>query len=733
MSNLGAACRGLVLVSAFMGACDEAAPPPIDPPPVTPAVAPAPPEAPEAPLAKAPPTRAERIASIVARSVAPSEITSGDRGFEDAPLYDLELDYDDELSTYRGRETVDFVNAGPGPLTTLKFLMYPNTSALTEGASRNLSVRDVRVDGAPARFGMKGEHLDVTLPAPLPAGASAVVSMAFNGVVFRLPQSAADPQKMALDQLLGVLLDQGGKKGGYGVFAVGEDIVSLALWYPILVAHDEAGWDVAAGGAVGDVSYFDVSHVQATVTVADDVTVVATGIETGTTGEAGRTTHTFQAGAVREFTVQLSKTYDVARGSVDGVQVSSYFPRDARDAGERVLRHARDAVRVYQDLYGPYPYRELDLCAAPLVGGAGGVEFPGLVTIASMFYGTGSVNGMKPPVDLSKSKYMRETMEFVVAHEVAHQWWNAVVGSDSKRHPFVDEALANHSAVRYFEVVHGAAAADRQRDLQLRLGYQLARLTGARDRPVDLPTADYDGMLEYAATVYGKGALFFDAARAQVGPVAFDRFVRAYYRQFAFRIARPGDLVEGLALASTDPASMQALAERWLRGTHGDEDVGPLEISKVLQYLVGTISPAQLEALGLDPKLVALLDGEGIDELAKVLRSLLDPDAPAEQVDYAAILALTMQLLEGEEAEVRGLAQAAGRVLARRGGRIDMKDAPRVLLDVGREMVGDDKDARLMIDAADLLIQYMEAPDSTRDARPIRPRAGGRPPQPSGP
>ncbi len=724
MRNVGVGVLGLPLLSIFAIACQDPAPPPVAPQPASARAAPEKAQSPVvAPAPPAPPTRAERIAAIVARTLEPSEITKADRGFAKAPLYDLELDFDYDLSTYRGREKVDFVNTQRGPLTSLKFLMYPNTASLTEGASRNLSVRDVRVDGKPARYSMKGEHLDIELATPLPPGASAVVSMDFNGVVFRLPQGATDPQKMALDQILGMVLNQGERKGGYGVFATGEGITSLALWYPILVVHDEAGWDVAPGGAVGDISYFDVSHVEAVVTAPDDVMVVGTGIETKTTGEAGRTAHHFQAGAVREFTVQMSKSYDVARDIVDGVQVSSFFPRTQRDAGERVLKHARAAIRVYQDLYGPYPYRELDLCAAPLVGGAGGVEFPGLVTIASMFYGTGSVNGMKLPADVSKSKFMRETMEFVVAHEVAHQWWNAVVGSDSKRHPFVDEALANHSAVRYFEIVHGPQAADRQRDLQLRLSYQIARLTGAQDRPVDLPTSEYNGMLEYAATVYGKGALFFDAARAQAGPAAFDGFMRAYYKQFAFRIAQPHDLVDGLALASRKPIEMKALADRWLHGTHGDTDIGPLEISKVLQYLVGTISTEQLQALGLDPKLIALLDGKGIDELAKVLRSLLDPKAPAEQIDYAAILELTMQLLEGQEDEVRAIAQAAGRVLAKRGGRLDMNDAPHVLLDVGREMVGDDKDARLMLDAADLLLRYMEEPNRY----PARPPARGRP------
>ena len=41
--------------------------------------------------------------------------------------------------------------------------------------------------------------------------------------------------------------------------------------------------------------------------------------------------------------------------------------------------------------------------------------------------------------------------EFVVAHEVAHQWWNVVVGNDSINNAWVDEALTNYYALIYYE------------------------------------------------------------------------------------------------------------------------------------------------------------------------------------------------------------------------------------------------------------------------------------------
>src|SRR5207248_3238311 len=111
--------------------------------------------------------------------------------------------------------------------------------------------------------------------------------------------------------------------------------------------------------------------------------------------------------------------------------------------GEAALDFAAAALRVFEARFGPYPYRYLDVVEAPIVGGAGGVEFSGLVTVASMFY-------RPPSADTSViGKLMAgmggaqgSILEFTVAHEVAHQYWHGLVGSDSRQEPYLDESLA---------------------------------------------------------------------------------------------------------------------------------------------------------------------------------------------------------------------------------------------------------------------------------------------------
>lgn len=85
-----------------------------------------------------------------------------------------------------------------------------------------------------------------------------------------------------------MVMGDGVKKGGYGVFSVVKGIVSLGFWYLVLVVYDDCGWDFEFGFLFGDVSYFDVVNYDVCVSVFDDVVVVSMGIEIGCAVENNR-------------------------------------------------------------------------------------------------------------------------------------------------------------------------------------------------------------------------------------------------------------------------------------------------------------------------------------------------------------------------------------------------------------------------------------------------------------
>ncbi|MEE2757283.1 MAG: M1 family metallopeptidase [Myxococcota bacterium] len=605
--------------------------------------------------------------------------------------YEIDVKIDFDFFTFEGQQNVKFKNRAGTPLNELYFFLYPNTKELTGGSGRNIVVSNVRVAGA--SVAVEGTHtplLKINLDRPLQPDEVCHVELDFKGILYRQQPNASDMKKLAMEQLLQLVTGRTGHSGGYGVFSVGEGIVSMALWHPVLAAHDERGWDVDPGTDIGDRSYFDVANYSVTVDVPKQIRMATTGVQQ--LNKTRGTKRHFVAAAVREFAMQLSENYESASTDVAGVRVNSWFLKKNRDVGLSVLKQAADALRVFERDFGPYPYRELDVAQSPLTGGAGGVEFPGLVTVAHMFY-SDQIGGLSTGSgSMGKAnQFLADTREFVVAHEVAHQWWNAIVGSDSKRHPFVDEALANHSAIHYFQAIHGKRAAEKQRDLQLRLPWQMSRMSGGQDRPVDLPTREFNNMVEYAAVVYAKGGLFFDAVRQELGEQAFLGVIQTYYRDYTFKIAKPDDLERRLVGAARNPDRMRQLIDRWLRGRHADKDIASVSYITLLEQFVGR---DVLRAI--DPKLETVLNHRGFEELVKLLKSVTSSDGTLKEgIDYQAVIALTAELLGTGENELNRLLGLTTRLLLDNGS---IKPG-QIVRELGGVIAGEDKEVGDLINA----------------------------------
>jgi Peptidase family M1 domain len=177
-------------------------------------------------------------------------------------------------------------------------------------------------------------------------------------------------------------------------------------------------------------------------------------------------------------------------------------------------------------------------------------------------------------------------LEFCVAHEVSHQWWHGMVGSDSREHPFVDESLAQYSAILYLEDRYGAERARRDGDTNVRTSYQMMRVLGTPDAPVDRPVAAYASSLAYAGLVYGKGPYFYEALRKLLGDERFFAALREYTAKNRFREASGRGLADVVATGPKGP-EVRALASRWLDEAHGDEDLGELDMGSMMRDMLG--------------------------------------------------------------------------------------------------------------------------------------------------
>jgi hypothetical protein len=499
--------------------------------------------------------------------------------------YRIKLDVDYDLLIFRGSEKIKYPNCEGNPLYDVYLRIYANSTHLIAGGRKNLILTDLRLEGKRAKYEeIRPSLIRIRLNRPLQQGDSVDIGIDFKGSIPQLPKGSGDVLSQALQQLMNLVPSLMGMRDrfgyGYGIFAFGDGIVSLGGWYPAVAVYDEGGWDIAPETQFGDYAYYDPSNYEVEITTDSRLKHVTTGIEIERRRvDAERVTTRHVAFLVRDFAVQLSPGYISSSKRVGEVNINSHYLRESIRSGRDALEYASDALKFYSENFGGYPYLELDIVEAPLVGGAGGMEYPGLCTIASFLY-------EKPKGDeLTKlfyqNPFMKRSLEFVVAHEVAHQWWNAVVGSNSRKHPFVDEALASYSAMLYFENYYGKDEMMRIAETQVKLNYQIYRLMGGEDGKVDRSTDEFENALEYAAMMYGKAPMYYHEIRELVGLKDFLRAARSYYNRYTFEIAGSRDFTEEVILITGRSRELRNLYRRWIHGKKGDEDIGIFDIMKL--------------------------------------------------------------------------------------------------------------------------------------------------------
>jgi aminopeptidase N len=383
-------------------------------------------------------------------------------------------------------------------------------------------------------------------------------------------------------------------------------------------------------GTVGDLVTDELFHVRARVRLPDGAALAASGVE-GDPRVVGSTTERLvTAGFVRDFALVASARLRSRTRRAGDVTVRSWFVEGNEASGERVLDAAAQSVTIFSRRFGAYPYTELDLAEAPLVGGAGGVEFSGFATIATMLYRPMDASSLGPLAQLAGTngpdldERRRAMLEVVTAHEVAHQWWHGLVGSDSRRHPFQDECLAQWSALLYLEERYGRERARREGEQQVAASYHMMRLLGRPDAAVDQPASAFADSVSYGGIVYGKGPYLYPALRAELGDRAFFAALRDYVSAHRFRMAPPRALYERMARGSHTDA-VNALVRRWLEEAHGDDDLGQPDLGRMMG--MGNAAPND-PAMQLLQQLLGQMGSGGEEEALRRMMQLLEQGAP---------------------------------------------------------------------------------------------------------
>lgn len=414
--------------------------------------------------------------------------------------YTIDVIYDDETNRILCNESLVYINNTKTTLDKIYLHIYPNAfcekeSAPFENSEMNraypngfnegyIDLKNVLSNKNKLKYeitGDKNDILEVKLDKLLKAGEQVKIDLKYN---VKLPNCL-------------------------GRFGYGDNTVNVTNWFPIACVYDDKGWNLKSYETVGDPFYSDTSNFKVKILSPSKYKLATTGQITEMKTDNERVLYTIDGKMVRDFAFILSDKFVVNKASYKNILINTYNLNE--DMSEESIDVAKSSIEIFSNLFGDYPYDTYSVVASDFF--IGGMEYPMLSMIDERLYN-------------KENKFL---LEYVIAHETAHQWWYSVIGNDEINEPWLDEALTEYSTILYFEEKYGKETGDKlmkTMEVQTR-NYKTADIFKA--------TTEYKDSSEYSLSVYTKGAVIFNEIRKEVGDDVFFNTLKEYYSTYKFK------------------------------------------------------------------------------------------------------------------------------------------------------------------------------------------------------
>ncbi len=210
---------------------------------------------------------------------------------------------------------------------------------------------------------------------------------------------------------------------------------------------------------------------------------------------------------------------------------------------KKAIDYVNDAVTFYSKKLGDYPYNHATAVDGTIMAG-GGMEYPNITVIGDV-----------------QSDMM---LDVVITHEVGHNWFYGILGSNERDHPFMDEGLNSFYEMQYVREKYpnkklseligfgsdfpllGLKNLPYWKDKEF-LFYM--SMKERKDQPINLSSEEFTSF-NYGSIVYSKTPVVFDYLREYVGQEKFDKAMQNYYSQFRFKHPQPKDLFTSLSTST---------------------------------------------------------------------------------------------------------------------------------------------------------------------------------------
>jgi hypothetical protein len=256
----------------------------------------------------------------------------------------------------------------------------------------------------------------------------------------------------------------------------------------------------------------------------------------------GRQHLEIEAIGVREFTLLCSSRYHVYEGEAKAGPGGSpvkvrilAFPEHEFYAKE-IVRISIEALNAFSKWLGPYPWPEFTIAESYF--GWNGNQCSTLVMIDARIFGF---------------PHMAESyVEYLVSHEICHEWFYNLVGVNGYCETFMEEAMATHFAHRLMNQKFGRfnSILSYPNGLEWlpnirREDYRSYGMYGTIGRgehtPILQEMEKFGHMVNLFNLCYDKGSRILGMIEERLGEAAFIDFMRVIVTKYRFRILRVVD------------------------------------------------------------------------------------------------------------------------------------------------------------------------------------------------
>lgn len=223
--------------------------------------------------------------------------------------------------------------------------------------------------------------------------------------------------------------------------------------------------------------------------------------------------------------------WDAARMNLpDGkksLAMSVYPPESAgADAWDRSTEYVKDTIEHFSKQWFPYPWPT----AISVAGFSSGMEYPGMV-----------FDGIK-----DKGPFLF----WLTAHEIGHDWFPMIVGSNERRNAFMDEGFNTFIDIDESATFEGGKYGPKRDSEYSAGGEPPDTILNVLDNPaaptILMPADAYPWQLGHPVS-YFKGAYGMVLLREQIlGPERFDWAFRKYIRDWAYKHPSPSDFFRAM-------------------------------------------------------------------------------------------------------------------------------------------------------------------------------------------